>query len=143
MMPQYHALVSVLVSAVFFYFTSSPLAALLCFLAGVVIDADHLLDFWIYKSRVIVTREIFAHFYNQFGKIYVILHSYEIIIALLLFGCIFHKVMIHLFAIAIGMLIHIILDFFSYEMHPASYFFTYRLLRKFDKKFICLNEMKE
>ena len=142
MMPQNHAFASALISMVFLYFTKSPSAALLCFLAGVLIDADHLLDFWMYKGKIVISREVFGHFYEGFGKIYVVLHSFEIIAALLLLGFALQEVGTYMFGVAVGMLTHIILDFFSYELHPAGYFITYRILKGFDKKYICLNDVE-
>jgi hypothetical protein len=64
MMPQYHVLVSTLISATFLFFACSLLAVLLCLLDVSLIDADHLLDFWMYNGRATITGEIFTNFYE-------------------------------------------------------------------------------
>jgi len=138
MMPQYHFIISVVVSLIFFVFTRSPTASLLCFLAGFMLDADHLIDFWLYKGRLTLSREILQGFYEKWDKVPVLFHSIEFLIPVALLGFLFPSLSLLLLGIATGFLSHLILDFMSYELHPLSYFLTYRVIKRFDKRYICV-----
>lgn len=72
-------------------------------------------------------------------KLYLVLHSYEILIILWIIiytagPSVFWK------AAAIGLTQHIILDQFTNPVFILSYFFTYRLLNGFDKAMIIKEE---
>jgi len=69
MMPQYHFISSLILALIIFYFTSSLHASLFCFLAGFMIDIDHLIDYWLYKRRIVISRELFQEFYKKWDKI--------------------------------------------------------------------------
>jgi len=137
MMPQYHFTVSVTISLTFFIYTKSPTASLLCFLAGFMLDADHLIDFWMYKRKLTLSREIFQGFYEKWDKVPVLLHSIELLILIALLALLFPSVSLPLLGIAVGFISHLILDFMSYELHPLSYFLIYRVTKRFDKRYIC------
>jgi len=127
MMPQYHFIISLFLAFILFYFFGSPLASLLCFLSGFLLDMDHLLDFWIYKRKITFSKEIFQEFYKNWDKEVVLLHSVELIIPLWIFAYLTRYYLLS-FAITIGFISHLILDFLSYELQPFSYFLSYRLL---------------
>jgi zinc transporter ZupT len=136
MMPQYHLVSSFILALIFFYFTNSLLVSLLCFLSGFLLDLDHLLDFWLYKKRITLSNEVFHEFYKNWDKVPVLLHSIEFLIPIWIFAYIFGSYIFSL-AITIGFISHLALDFFSYKLHPLSYFLTYRIIKNFDRKFIC------
>jgi len=136
-MPQYHFIASVILALIYFVLTKSLEGAILCFIFGFFVDVDHLIDFWIYKKRITISKEIFEHFYEKFGKVYVLIHSLEFVFLLILFGFLFPNLSGYLFGASVGLLSHLMLDFVSYELHPLSYFLIYRITVKFDKKYIC------
>ena len=135
-MPQYHFIASLILASIFFYFTRSLLAFLLCFLAGFLPDVDHILDFWLYKRKITFSKEIFQEFYKRWDKVIVLLHSIELLIPLWAFAYVSRYYLFSL-AITTGFVFHLALDFLSYDLQPFSYFLIYRLLRRFRKKFIC------
>jgi hypothetical protein len=135
-MPQYHFIASLILASIFLYFTRSPLAFLFCLSAGFLLDVDHVLDFWIYKGKMTFSMEIFQEFYKNWDKVIVLLHSIELLIALWIFAYISREYLIS-FAISAGFVLHLALDFLSYDLQPRSYFLIYRLLRRFRKTFIC------
>ncbi|WP_423792392.1 hypothetical protein ACPB8Q_06600 [Methanocaldococcus indicus] len=137
MMPQYHLIASIILALIYYVSTSSLDGALFCFIFGFFVDVDHLIDFWIYKKKIIFSKEIFEHFYEKFGKVIVLFHSLEFVFLLILFGFLFPNLSKCLFGASIGLLSHLILDFSSYELHPLSYFLVYRIFVKFDKKYVC------
>ena len=130
----HHFLLSLFLSAFVYLFTKNIFASFLCFLAGFLVDADHLIDFWIYKGRITLSREIFNEFYKNFGKIYIFAHSLEFLIPLALITLYFP---VYGIALLIGFLSHIITDYLTYDMHLLSYFLTYRLKRRFNIEYLC------
>lgn len=136
-MPHYHFVVSAFLAVVVFHFTKSLQASLLCFIAGFAIDVDHVIDFWLYRRKITIDKEIFQHFHGRFGKIYVFLHSIELLVPIVLLGSMNSHAMVLSAALALGFISHLLLDFLSYDLHPLSYFLTYRILKKFDIKYIC------
>lgn len=137
MMPQYHFLASTALSAAVFYFAKSPGAAILCFLSGFAIDADHLLDFGLYRKKITIDGEIFQHFFEKWGKICIFLHSFELLIPIALTGLLNPQIAILSLALALGLISHLMLDFLSYELHPLSHFLAYRIAVKFELHRIC------
>lgn len=140
MMPKYHFAASVVLGGIFFYLTGSLQASMLCFLSGILLDADHLVDFWIYKGRITFSKEIYQHFYEKFGRVPVLLHSVELLVPIWLLGYLDNSYLISL-AISIGVLSHLVSDFLSYELHPLSYSLIYRISKKFDADYICTRKL--
>ncbi|MFH1996052.1 MAG: hypothetical protein ABIJ27_03530 [Candidatus Omnitrophota bacterium] len=112
--------------------------------AGVFIDLDHLYDY--FASRRF-TFDIFRIYRvaaaAYFRKLYLILHSYEIVIilwaaiALLPLGCVW-------VGIAIGITHHIVLDNISNPVVPYAYFFLYRARKGFKRnKLIVSKQLKK
>jgi hypothetical protein len=140
MMPQYHFIASLILASTFLYFTHSSLAFLLCLLAGFLLDIDHILDFWLYKRKITFSKEIFQEFYKKWNRVVVLLHSIELLIPLWIFAYVSKEYLVSL-AITAGFVLHLTIDFLSYDLQPLSYFLTYRLLRKFHKEFICKEQL--
>ncbi len=130
----HHFLLSLFLSAFVYLFTGSIFASFLCFSAGFFIDGDHLMDFWIYKGKITFSMEIFHEFYKSFGKIYIFAHSLELLIPLALITFYYP---LYGTALLTGFLSHIISDYLAYDMHPLSYFITYRLIRRFNIEYVC------
>ena len=138
MMPQYHLLASTIIATALLILTKSPTASLLCLLTGFLLDTDHLIDYWLYKKKITLDKGILQGFYEKWNKIPVLLHSIELLIPLWIYALIKNTYLIPL-AITIGTTSHLALDLASYELHPLSYFLTYRIAKKFEKKYICRN----
>ena len=129
-----HVLLSAGLGGILYGVTRSPVAAGCCFVAGVLPDADHVLDFWVYKRKITLTREIFHGFYKRFGKIYIWFHSIELLIPLAIVTYFFR---IAGLGLLIGFLAHLIADFLSYELQPLAYSLGYRVVRGFNLSYIC------
>ncbi len=136
-MPQYHFIASIIFATILFHFTKSPEAAFFFFISGFALDADHLVDFWLYRKKITIDREIFQHFHGRFGRIYLFLHSFELVALIITLSFLNLQNMILFAALALGLIFHLALDFVSYDLHPLSYFLTYRIFRRFDIKCIC------
>ncbi len=136
MLPLRHVLASGSISAlVWVYFKSFGCAAA-SFAAGVLIDLDHLIDYcashgFTWKAQAIydACRRI------NLKKLYVVLHSYELIILLWIAIYVFSMSIIWK-AVAIGLTQHIIFDQLTNPINTFGYFFTYRIIKGFKKELI-------
>ena len=136
MKPLGHVIASGVISIfVWGYFRSLGCAAI-SFAAGVLIDLDHLIDYFASHPFTLRPKDIYDACLNvRLKKLYVLLHSYEVIIILWL--------AIWLFALsncwkafAIGLTQHVLLDQITNPVRRAGYFLTYRMLKGFKKELI-------
>jgi len=127
MRPKFHFIASAIIAIIFFLFTKNPIASLICFSIGFFIDLDHFLDYILIYKKLDIKDAIKGDFFKD--KIYVLLHSWEILIIILLI----FKLNTYTIAFAIGFAQHIIIDLFSYPIKnkPFAYFLTYRISRNF------------
>jgi len=130
----YHVTLSAVVSAIFFACTRSMFGSMSCFLSGIFIDLDHILDYSLYRKKICLSyKEMWHHCQTEVdGFIIIALHSYELM--LILWVAAFVKnADIFVWGILIGFTTHILSDRFFNSLRPGAYFFIYRLLRRFDR----------
>ena len=137
MTPTQHTIASGITSAVFYAYSHSLPASLSCFLSGILIDVDHILDLCIYKRKLNFTiRDLFNFCEREKGgKLYLIFHSYELLAFLWVSIIAFHGPTVWL-GLAIGVSVHIFLDQVANPVRPWVYFLGYRLKVGFVKEFI-------
>ena len=106
--------------------TGSPAAGVVALGVGVLIDVDHLFDFYLWYLR------------RKKGKIYLLFHAWEYSIAgLLILGLVwYHPVLL---AAALAQLGHVAADHFHNRLAPWGYFITYRISVRFDTAHITPN----
>lgn len=127
----YHAVVSLVVSALVWLWLRSAVAALACFLAGVFIDLDHGIDYCLKYGARIRPRHLFRAFEVEvFDNIFIFLHAWEwILVGLVILWLIDWKpVMVGL---VIGFSVHLLMDQLANRHNPWSYFLTYRAAHRF------------
>ncbi|MCM8760987.1 MAG: hypothetical protein NC938_00625 [Candidatus Omnitrophica bacterium] len=136
MKPLAHIAASGIISiAVGIYFKSIGCAAI-SLAAGVLVDADHFIDY--YTSHPFTIR--IKYIYNaceeiRIKKLYVILHSYELV--LILWLAIFALSLSDYWkAAAIGLTQHILFDQFTNPIGRLGYFVIYRMIRGFKKELL-------
>lgn len=120
---------------VWIHFRSFGCAAL-SFLTGVLIDLDHLFDYFTTYRFTLSFRRIYcACSRARFKRLYLLVHSYEIVILL--------WIAIYVFslsnawkAVAIGMTQHLVFDQLTNPLKRYGYFLTYRVLHGFRKEMI-------
>ncbi|MFC1621389.1 hypothetical protein ACFL2G_03695 [Candidatus Omnitrophota bacterium] len=134
-----HTAASLTMGAILYNYTHS-LNGFLCFLmAGVLIDADHYLDY----AREYGISFNFKKIYNtcktptSFKKLILILHSYEFVIILWFLIFVFHLNVLWSY-VAVGFTIHLLIDQATNSVRSLSYFFLFRVLNNFktEKVFI-------
>lgn len=128
-----HIISSAVLALVIYYFWRSPSASATAFLGGILLDLDHLFDFWITKPAHPFSIKEFMHpceYMRQNRKVYVFLHNYELVILLWILTWHFNWHPI-IFGLAAGATLHLILDDIGNELITFSYFFIYRAAKKF------------
>ena len=102
---------------------------------SLLLDLDHYIDLFLYTLRqniVITPLMIFTeNYFAKSEKVYVIFHSYEIVILLLLLSLFRNKIKKYLLLLASSVLIHILIDQLTYRPFILEYFFVYRLINGF------------
>ncbi len=130
-----HMLTSAGVGLVTYHRYKSPGAALASFLAGWVIDIDHVIDYvrahgwkvsWFHVNE--------ARHEDYSGKLYLLLHSYEL---LALFFLLFRHPRRQPYRVGItaSVLTHLLLDQkFNPCRRPGTYFLAHRIRKRFDAR---------
>lgn len=118
MNPPAHAGVSLVVGGVVWAATRSPGSVLAALAAGVLIDLDHLPD---YFNALVLRRR---------ARVWLLLHSYEWVVPGLLAAYLSGWNPMAVAGVG-AFLAHILCDQVGNQVYPFSYFFTYRLLKGF------------
>lgn len=141
MRPIAHVVTSGIISAlVWAYFRSFGCAAI-SFLAGVFIDLDHLIDYYTQHKFTLKLKRIYCACRRiRFKRLYLLAHSYELIVALWIAIWAF-SLSNAWKALAIGMTQHLIFDQITNPINTFGYFLTYRILKGFRKELILQNDM--
>jgi hypothetical protein len=129
--PQRHLFASLIVASVSLFFSQqSPLLTvelfgknitifILCLFSGVLIDADHIVDFYLNRGQ----RPAPPETYFKKGRFYVPLHGIENIPVLTAMSILFPFLIFP----TISYVIHLILDIFGNHVSHRAYFYLIRL----------------
>ena len=133
-----HVLVSIIFSTLLFMVFKSWKIAVSAFLSGVLIDCDHIFDyFWEFRKRLII-KDFFDVYHNEKMLFFmVIFHSWELLV-LLSIGAFSMSWNPWIVGVTIGFTQHIILDQIFNKTNRQTYFFIWRLKNgfKMHKRFI-------
>lgn len=124
-----HILVSFLCMVIVYLIFDSIKLALTCLLVGIFIDLDHLIDYFIYFGLKFNLADFLKGLYLKSGKIYLFLHSWELIVPLWIWGIYFKQETLA-WAITIGFITHLLIDEYN-RKEPLMYFLTFRVLNGF------------
>jgi len=135
MKPTHHVMLSTGVSAVFASWVHSWEAILACFLSGIFIDLDHHFDYLIIKKELPISYKKLLDFLTteHDKKLYLFLHSYELIILLWFSIFVFHLSTVWL-GVAVGVSTHIFCDELANPFKPMAYFFVSRMKVGFNRR---------
>lgn len=133
MMPVAHVVASGVISALVGLFFKSFGCAAVSFITGVFIDLDHLFDYYISHRFTLNVKRIYcACRMIRFRRLFILLHSYELIA--LLWIAIYILSLSNIWkAAAIGLTQHMILDQIANPINKYGYFLTYRLMNRFKR----------
>jgi hypothetical protein len=125
-----HLAASAAVSAGVYAATKSSEMAVWSFLAGFLLDLDHLIDYWFEYSFNVDIRGFFRACHECDFKITrVYFHSLEALMFLCAASYFTRSVLIT--AVTLGITQHMVFDQVINKVYPASYFFIYRWLNGF------------
>ena len=129
------ALILFLVFSRFFGISTGLLALLGAFL----IDGDHMFD---YIVCILKTKEPFsfkrffeANYFDETGKIFVPLHSWELAVALLALYFVSSSAVF--LVLGTSIFVHLIVDQFTNHVNLLAYFLVWRILNKFSARAVC------
>lgn len=126
-----HFLLSLAISAIVFLKSGNLVYAVVFIGGGVLIDLDHFLDYYLFFKRRFNLRNFLKCAYLESGKVYIFLHSWEIIFLLLLI-CLACKSR-ELLIFSISLAFHLAIDTLQ-RKNILCYFLIYRIIRKFEVK---------
>ena len=126
-----HLPVAAVIAAGTYLLSKSAEMSISCFLAGILIDLDHVFDYFVCEGIKFNIKDFFDKCYRtELKKYYLFLHSYEfiLIVAVILY---LTKSKIFL-GVFIGITTHFLLDVFRSPKYFFIYSFFYRLNCNFD-----------
>jgi hypothetical protein len=122
-------------SALFLLVFKSWTITVVSFFSGVLLDCDHIVDyFWEYRKRFIVKEFFDARYYGKAPFFMAIFHSWELLVLLSIcaFSMNWNPWVV---GITIGFAQHIILDqIFNEDINSLKFFFFWRLKNGFNAK---------
>lgn len=131
---QQHVIISGVLGSVIYIITKSVPSAIGALFAGVLIDADHFIDYYLNHGFTVNIKKIYAAIDGlKLKRIYLFLHSYELVIALWMLGFFIPSSDLY-FAISLSFTLHIFLDHIHNPVTPMGYFLFHRIRNKFDRK---------
>jgi len=129
-------LTSGIISVFVWYYFRSINCAIISFASGVLIDLDHLVDYYTSHDFTFRVKSIYSACIRlDLDRLYLVLHSYELI-ALLWFSIYLFSLPDVWKAVAIGFTQHLIFDQITNPFNPFGYFMTYRATKGFDTKLL-------
>ncbi len=123
MQSRYHILMSSILSLMLFFMVRDPFAALTCFIIGIFMDIDHLVDYWMMTGKL--TRNIteLLETLGSYELVFIPLHSWELLLALMMLTPIYP----FLFGATIGFFFHMIGDLVFNQAKIEGFLFMYRV----------------
>jgi len=132
--PAGHAIATLAISGLVYLTFRSTTAFFASLFAGILIDVDHILDYYLQRGVTLKIRKIyFWCAEKQFDFIFLFFHSFELVFLLWSIISLF-RLGIFWFAFAIGITQHMVLDIlFNRSLNVYCYFLSFRIVKKFRK----------
>lgn len=135
-----HIAVSLALSGAVYCMVHSTSIAAEVFAGGVLMDLDHLYDYWRYPGRTSHRSFDVRHFFEvcenrRFSRVFIFMHSWEIVAAVLIAGWLFPCFGDIPAAIGFGMGAHLLLDAAANRASVRAYSILARAWRRFDGRF--------
>jgi len=130
----YHIALSAATSALVWAVFRSVSATAACFLTGVFLDLDHVIDYVVNYGWRIRIRHLFRAFeYETFENLFLFLHSWEFVAVYLVFLWLINWKPVAIGAV-VGILTHLLFDHFFNAHSAFGYFLSYRIRHGFSGK---------
>ncbi|GAB4534560.1 MAG: hypothetical protein Fur0020_01310 [Thermodesulfovibrionia bacterium] len=139
---KHHLSISAGVSGIVYYLSRSWELTTTSFLAGVFIDLDHVIDYFLHEGVRLDIKDFFRFYKEErYKRLTIMFHGWEWLILLLLLSWISDWNPV-LTGVLIGFTQHLLLDKFYNVSRFGSYSFFWRWRRGFEPKLICLEIRK-
>ena len=137
-----HLAVTGTMSALLFFYTADTRLILLCVLGGILIDIDHLFDYFLCFGIRFNLKKFLCGEFVKSGRVYLFFHSWELLPLILICGLYFNLNW-EAAALSLGMLGHLIIDS-SFQKTIKPYFSSYRAWHRFkaDEILPCMKNKK-
>jgi len=124
-----HFFVTIIVALV--VYVDSPNLRNIFFLAlgGIFVDLDHLIDYFLFYKHRFELKKFLNCSYLDSGKVYVFLHSWEIILFIGILGFLLRS--IELTMLSLGFALHLSIDNLQ-RKNRFCYILSYRMIKEFD-----------
>ncbi|MBT7592323.1 MAG: hypothetical protein HN561_14795 [Candidatus Scalindua sp.] len=129
-----HVLASIIFSTLFFMIFKSWMISVSSFLSGVLIDIDHIIDYYREHGINLRIKQFFEVCHNtKLSSVWIIFHSWELLVILSIyaFSMSWDPWIVGL---TIGFTQHIVLDQFFNKTNKLTYLFFWRLKNGFNVK---------
>ncbi len=136
MKPLSHLAVSTTVAGILLIAWGRWSLAIGCLIGGVLIDVDHLLDFYLNYRRWTSLRVIYRTFAeSRLHHVYLVWHTYEGLIALWLVLWVSGWPSLWV-GVGVGLTLHLLCDQAVNPVRPWAYFLCYRIRHRFRREAI-------
>ncbi|MFH1664845.1 MAG: hypothetical protein ABIA77_01720 [Candidatus Omnitrophota bacterium] len=123
-----HFVLTVMLAGYFRWLTNGWAWPALAVTGGILIDADHFIDHFLFYGWRFNFADFFCHRYQSCGKCYIFFHSWEIVFMLWALSL----VVSWLTPLASGMTLHLVTDnLYSHRQNPQYLFLWHRWRRGF------------
>lgn len=131
MRPTHHLIVSGIAGLSLLQVFHSWTAAIACLVGGVLIDVDHLLDYFLAKKEIPFSYKKLLSFcaYDKAGRLFLVFHGIEYIFLLSGFLWFYPNAM--LIGFTLGVSLHLFCDQLINPFHPFGYFIVFRMKKNF------------
>jgi len=125
-----HLILTFEVSLIAWLKSGSVFSVLAAFLGGILIDIDHLIDYFIH-FRKLELKSLLAFPYQQTKSVYLIFHSWELVILVGVFSFFYPSLLLRVFVFSWGL--HLFVDNIDGFKRKGfnHYFFLFRLAKGF------------
>ncbi|OGI20263.1 MAG: hypothetical protein A3B68_05420 [Candidatus Melainabacteria bacterium RIFCSPHIGHO2_02_FULL_34_12] len=139
-----HIVVSAVIGLVTYSVFNEVGPAIASFLVGTLIDLDHIIDYLYAHGKRWDWKKVNGAHHERFsGKLYVPLHSYELVLLFFLLT-LDPALTAWRVGISISLIAHFLCDqFFNPNRKFSTYFLIYRLIHKFDIKKVLKSPVKK
>ena len=130
MKPPGHAAISLTIGGILFAITKSPYSMVAALITGVMIDLDHLVEYYMWFVR------------GDNRRVWYFLHDYELLIPAFVAAYLSGWDPVVL-GVSLAFLAHLLTDQIFNPMAPLAYFLTYRAVKRFRRHEIVKAEWAE
>jgi len=139
---EHHLTISAGISGIIYYLSRSWELTTSSFLAGVLIDIDHVIDYFLNEGIKLNIKDFFRFYRDErYKRLTIVFHAWEWLIFLFVFLW-FSGWNTWLTGILIGFTQHLLFDKFYNVSRFSSYLFLWRWWVGFEPKLICLENRK-